>query len=228
MIDGDLPGPLAALAAGAITSLHCVGMCGPLSCGVCLRQGRGKTLPALLVYHGARAVSYTALGAAAGALGRLATGDLLRPLAGFFPWVFLLFFALVALGWDKRAGRAFYGVRFFAPVLARAGRLGAIPGAAVLGAVTPFLPCGPLYLMVGAAIFSGSGAQGALLLGAFAAGVIPFYLAAQVGLIRLGSILSPTGLEHTRRALALVSIALLLGRMFYPAALDNTACLMCK
>ncbi len=223
-----MQGPLAALAAGAITSLHCVGMCGPLSCGVCLRQGQGKTLPALSVYHGARLLFYVALGAAAGALGRFAAGDLLRPLAGFFPWVFLLFFGLVALGWDKRAGLALYGIRFFAPVLDRARRLGAIPGAAVLGAATPFLPCGPLYLMVGAAILSGSGAQGAILLGAFAIGIMPFYFAAQAGLIRLGSVLSPTGLEHARRGLAVVSIALLLGRMFYPAALDNTACLMCK
>lgn len=228
MISGDIQAPLAALVAGAITSLHCVGMCGPLSCGVCLRQGGRKTLPALSAYHGTRVLSYMALGAAAGALGRFAAGDLIRPLAGFFPWVFLLFFGLVALGWDKRAGRAFYGIRFFAPMLARANRLGAIPGAAALGAATPFLPCGPLYLMVGAAILSGSGAHGALLLGAFAVGIVPFYFAAQAGLIRLGSRLSPTGLEHTRRGLAMVSIALLLGRMYYPAALDNTACLMCK
>ncbi len=228
MIAGEIQGPLAALAAGAITSLHCVGMCGPLSCGVCLRRGGGRTVPALAVYHGARLVSYAALGAVAGALGQIAAGDLVRPFTSFFPWVFLVFFGFVALGWDKRAGQAVYGVRFFAPVVARANRLGVIPGAALLGTATPFLPCGPLYLMVGAAVLSGSGAHGAILLAAFAIGIIPFYFAAQTGLIHLGSKLSPTGLEHTRRGLALVSMALLVGRLFYPGSLTHAECILCR
>lgn len=206
---------LAALAAGGVTSLHCVGMCGPLACGVCLRQA-GRRFPALLTYHAARIGSYVALGALAGALGRLVAGDFLRPLATFFPWVFLVFFATVVLGWDKRAGRALQGSPVLAPLLRRAGSGGTIAAAGVLGLATPFLPCGPLYLMVGTAILSGSGLAGGVLLAAFAFGTIPFPLAVQAGVSAWGGRLAPLTLDRLRRGFALVSMVLLLGRAWIP------------
>jgi sulfite exporter TauE/SafE len=51
---------LAAVGAGLATSLHCIGMCGPLACALKVRP---------LEYHGSRLISYTITGGLAGAIG---------------------------------------------------------------------------------------------------------------------------------------------------------------
>ena len=63
----------AAFLAGIVTSVHCVGMCGPLSCSWAISksgsQGESSFLQSTALYHGGRLVSYGLAGALAGALG---------------------------------------------------------------------------------------------------------------------------------------------------------------
>ena len=62
---------VAALAAGLVTSFHCVGMCGPIACGLgTLAKSEGERLTAASLYHGTRLVSYGLIGALCGALGQ--------------------------------------------------------------------------------------------------------------------------------------------------------------
>ena len=107
-----------------------------------------------------------------------------------------------------------------------AGRCGAVTGAGLLGTATPLLPCGPLYLMAGAAVLTGSGLQGAALLAAFAVGTLPFPLLVQSGLGAAGARISPGALEHCRRGLAAVSVLFVLGRVLAP--LGTSACTICR
>ena len=58
-----------ALVLGLATSVHCVGMCGALACGVTsLPGGETKRLLAASGYHFGRIVSYSLIGAVCGAL----------------------------------------------------------------------------------------------------------------------------------------------------------------
>ncbi len=225
-MNAEINGPAAACIAGLITSLHCLGMCGPISCAACLRHG--SNLAAVAGYHAARVASYALAGAAAGAAGRLLVDRAALGPLNILPWLFIAFFLLVALGLDKRAGRAVTGFRLLRPVFSAMERLGAVPAGLLLGAITPLLPCGPLYILIGAAALSGTAAAGALLMAAFGAGTVPLHLALHAQLFRLGRHFSPSTLEHLRRGLAVVSAALLLLRVMQTGSMTEAACPMCR
>ncbi|MEO6873959.1 MAG: sulfite exporter TauE/SafE family protein, partial [Opitutaceae bacterium] len=94
--------PATAFLAGLITSLHCVGMCGPLACALMPVKGdRSDPHTVSTTYHLARLTGYAALGAVAGGLGRMplswVSGSALR----WLPWVLVLYFVAMALRWDR-------------------------------------------------------------------------------------------------------------------------------
>jgi len=202
-------GPVAALVAGLLTSLHCVGMCGPLACAACARPGGPGSLSAAAAYHACRLLSYTVVGFLAGLIGRAVSDALLGGTARWLTWAFVVFFVLVATGLDKRLTLPLAG-RWMSACL---GTGDAAPlRAAVLGLLTPFIPCGPLYLIVAAAALSGSAASGAIVLLAFGAGTVPLVFALQSQFFRVGARFSPLTLDRVRRALAAASVALLVYR----------------
>lgn len=182
-----------ACAAGLTTSLHCAVMCGPLSCALRVQP---------LEYHGGRLLSYTALGALAGAAGQGALGWVQGDTARFVPWVLAAVLLLIGLGLDRRLPQP----RFLSGWLLRL-RL-----QRSLGFLTPLLPCGPLWLMLGAAAVTGAWTGGALLMAAFVAGTIPLPLLLQTQAARLSGRFSPVALSRGQRGLALVSVALLTWR----------------
>src|SRR5690606_31858572 len=105
----DLPTlqtPLAGFAAGLVTSIHCVGMCGPLACALLPRNDTGTTAgsrqKAIAVYHFSRLFSYTGIGAIAGAAGWAVEGIFSIGLTKLFPWIFAGVFLLFLFGWEKR------------------------------------------------------------------------------------------------------------------------------
>lgn len=216
----ELTGPLAALAAGVVTSLHCAGMCGPLACAACTSPcGKSTNTPAAL-YHAGRLVSYTAAGAFAGLLGSQMLAPFLGGATRSMAWLFALFFLAVVLGLDKY-------IRLPLPpgILSRAlTRGGPNVRSASLGLLTPLLPCAPLYLVIAAAAIAGSASSGALLLAAFAAGTIPLLFLVQNRFAWMQSRFSPRTMDLTRRGLALASIVLLVARGTFTA---STGCPMC-
>lgn len=217
----EITGPLAALIAGAIASLHCVGMCGPAACAVCVRKnGEGRVVSALS-YHASRLVSYTLAGLAAGVLGRqvaifLSTGTLKG-----LTWVFIALFLLAALGLDKRFPLPALG-NWTAAAAQSALRLGPVARPAALGLLTPFIPCMPLYVVVAAAALSGSWLAGGAIMASFALGTVPLMLALQSQYLRLGTRLSPQKMEFLRRGLSAVCVAMLAYR-----AVSETGCPFC-
>src|SRR5262249_34864082 len=85
-----------------------------------------------------------------------------------------------------------------------------------LGWLTPLLPCGPLWLMLGAAAVTGSWWSGALHMAAFVAGTIPLPLVLQSQASRLQQRFSPVAVRWTQQSLALVSAGLLIWRASLP------------
>jgi len=204
----------AALVAGLATSLHCVGMCGPIACGVgTMAKSEGERLAAFSLYHGGRLVAYSIIGSICGALGR-------QPLKWFFdspavllPWVLVAVLLMMAFGWDKRVPRPAILHRLSARARFKTMGMSAPLGAGVMGLLTPFLPCGPLYLLFGAALLTGSAAKGAEFTLAFGLGTVPLLLLAQSQFHRLRARLTPLSMARLRRGLAFVTALMLAWRL---------------
>ncbi len=204
----------AALVAGLATSLHCAGMCGPIACGLgTLAKSEGERLTAASLYHGTRLVSYGVIGAACGALGQ-------QPLKWFFnspavllPWVMVAVLLVMAFGLDRKVPRPAILNSITARARFRACKLSAYGGASAMGLLTPFLPCGPLYLVFGAALLSGSAARGAEFTIAFGLGTVPLLWLAQHQFHRIRARLTPLAMNRLRRGLAFATALMLAWRL---------------
>ena len=205
---------LGALIAGLVTSVHCVGMCGPIACGLAsMPATEGQRLASISVYHGARLTSYAIIGGICGAIGK-------QPLKWFFdspavllPWVLVAILIAFGLGLEKKLPRPPALMKFSTRMRFKLGRLSPVRSGLAMGALTPLLPCGPLYLLFGAALLSGSGLRGAEFALAFGLGTVPLLWLAQHQVRHLQKRLSPATLGRVKRSLALVTAIVLAFRL---------------
>jgi sulfite exporter TauE/SafE len=166
---------------GLAGSLHCAGMCGPLAIAL-PHPGRGMAgfVAGRLFYQLGRLVTYMALGAAFGLLGRSLI------LAGVQQWVsigagLLILSGLVASLW---AGTSVPLNQWVARVKGWLGwwlqrrTLGSL---AVLGLVNGLLPCGLVYAACAGATASGDAGKGLLYMGIFGLGTVPMMLGLSLG-----------------------------------------------
>ena len=211
MIDAaTLTGPGAGFVAGLVTSFHCIGMCGPVACAFMPEKpGANNLFVQTSAYHGSRILSYTLIGAMAGAIGAAPLVWFQGSRFALLPWVLVLFFVLLGLGMDKRIPKLKRVSLLFFRLTVRFRRLPATAGASVLGFVTPLLPCGPLYLVFAVALTTGSALAGAEFLMAFALGTLPllWVVHLQAGTIRRW--LTPKRLMLVQRGLALLFAAMI-------------------
>lgn len=217
---------IGALLAGLATSLHCAGMCGPLACGVgALARSEGERLAAASLYHAGRLIAYAAIGAVCGAVGKEPLGWFFHSPAVLLPWALVLALLLLATGLDKKIPRPAFLLRFTTRIRFRARSLPAAAGAALMGLLTPLLPCGPLYAVFIALMASGSAARGAETALAFGLGTVPLLWAAQHQFQRLRLRLAPRSLARLQRGLALVAALVLAWRLHdtLPFPHDETA-----
>lgn len=218
--------PLAAFTAGLVTSVHCSGMCGPLSCAMLSSKTSRSFQLSIAVYHATRFASYALIGGLLGAIGSSAAALFSSGLTHFVPWALAGVLLVFGFGLEKRIPQP----KFLSRVFLRL-KLASMPKAklgALLGFMTPFLPCAPLYLVFGVAVFAGSFAGGAGLMGAFALGTLPLYWLVQSQFFRIPW--SPGALRWTRQGLALISCALLVWRVVANdgVALADVHCPFCR
>ncbi|MBR0161248.1 MAG: sulfite exporter TauE/SafE family protein [Oscillospiraceae bacterium] len=159
---------------GLSTSPHCLGMCGGVLLSACHgREGRKAHLGAALSYNGGRTLSYTALGAAFGAL-----GTVLNYTLSMKSMLFTMIGLAVAL-----LGLNMWGLLPVLPSLpGESGTVCRLPDRLrrrtplIVGLLTGLMPCGALYAAWLCAMSSGSAAKGAILMLAFALGTVPLML----------------------------------------------------
>jgi sulfite exporter TauE/SafE len=193
----------AAFLAGLVTSVHCVGMCGPLSCSWAISAQANGFMKATSLYHGGRLLAYAVVGGIAGAVGVVPLGFFQQGAGVLLPWLLVLVFALVGMGLDAWLPKPKFlstGVR---RVQRAAFRLRGTVRAALLGLATPLLPCGPLYVMFTLAFANGSPSRGAGFALAFGLGTLPLLWLAQTQLHGLGGRLHPVTMRRVQRGLAL-------------------------
>ncbi len=202
----SLLNPLTAFVAGVVASLHCVGMCGPLSCSMIGSPSKGKMLLPHGLYHIGRLVSYSLLGVLAGVLGSAAISWFGQNPARYAPWAFVVFFLVMALGLDGYLTRWQARKGYGRGIVQWAYRLSGNARGLGLGLVTPLIPCGPLYIMLWATTMTGSAVDGVATMAAFALGTVPLLLLAQAGWSWLSLRTKPQTLARLRRVLAVLAV----------------------
>lgn len=169
----------AAALAGLTGSLHCFAMCGPLACAGCAKAERNRGR-AMAAYHLARVAGYVAVGALLGAFGQAAASRLALSTSGWLPWVMAGLLVATALGVFERLPLLAPAAKLLRPAAKFSATASPRVRSAVLGAVTPLLPCGLLYALYLSAAVSGSATAGAVVAGGFALAGVPALTLAQL------------------------------------------------
>ncbi|MDR2661813.1 MAG: sulfite exporter TauE/SafE family protein [Treponema sp.] len=174
---------------GLVSSVHCAAMCGGINLSQCIRDtseagDEKRALVPGLLYNGGRILSYTAVGAAVGALGRVVS------LSGRFQGavqlaagVFMVIMGINMLDLFPGLRRIMPGPPKFLTEKIR-GLRG--KGPLAIGLLNGFMPCGPLQAMQLYALSTRSPLRGGLSMLLFSLGTFPLMF----GLGALGSFLS--------------------------------------
>jgi hypothetical protein len=211
---GSIDSVPAAFVAGLITSLHCLGMCGPLACAVVpVRGDRADAQVVSSIYHLARLSGYAALGALFGALGCLPMDWMGNGVVRYLPWLLVAFFVTVAFRLDRYLPR----MPLFGSVYMKVHSWGRsrppAVAAAVLGLATPLLPCGPLYFVLALAMVTGSAWRGVEFMLAFGLGTVPLLWLLQTNFHWIRVKFSPAWIARCQMGVALVAAVVIAWRL---------------
>ena len=203
-----------ALIAGLITSVHCVAMCGPLSCAFTPTKAEDVSPQLVLTcYHLAKLLSYAIVGTLAGAFGSVVIRLVSSSWLNLLPWILVVFFLVVAFRLDRFFPKPVWLGRFYRKMTTRFSRLQKPLAAAVIGLASPLLPCGPLYMIFGLALFSGSALKGAEFAIGFGIGTLPLLWLAQSHFMRVQFKVTPLSLIRIQRSLALIAALVVAWRL---------------
>lgn len=203
-----------ALALGLLGSFHCAGMCGPLLLALPLGgPSRWVQVSQGLLYHTGKSLAYGLMGLAAGILGAgvalagyqqilsmVVGGLMLAAVALPKRWTSFLFSTPVGGRFYTWFGRVFQSVVHSKSALAF-GTLGFING---------FLPCGLVYMALGASMVTGHAWRSAVFMFIFGAGTMPMLF----GIFLARNLLTVSWKQRLMKVvpygLALVSVLLIL------------------
>jgi sulfite exporter TauE/SafE len=172
---------LAALLAGLLGGVHCVGMCGGIVAAFSFRaDGSAPPFRLHLAYNLGRVFSYTVFGALAGTLGaslKLASFLPVQTVLYVLAQSVLILLGLYLAGWSKwvlifeRAGGGLW--RRVKPLFQKLLPVKSVPQGFLAGMAWGWLPCGLVYSVLVTALASGSASSGAALMLAFGLGTLP-------------------------------------------------------
>ncbi len=166
---------------GAVGSLHCVGMCGPLALALPVHHlPKTARFFSLLFYQLGRVATYSFLGLIFGSVGRGLY------LAGFQQALSIIMGIVVLTSLVMYYGyryafqpaflsRLFQSIQRFAMRLLQSEKN--IASFLLLGVANGFLPCGMVYIAVASALTAPSPVDGALFMAMFGLGTLPAMLA---------------------------------------------------
>jgi len=203
-----------ALIAGLITSVHCVAMCGPLSCAFAPSKSSDASPQLILTcYHLAKLLSYAIVGTLAGAFGSVVILTVEDSWLNYLPWILVVFFLVVAFRLDRFFPKPLWLASLYRRVTARFSRMKKPAAASLIGLASPLLPCGPLYMIFGLAFFSGSALKGAEFAIGFGLGTLPLLWLAQSQFMRVQLKVTPETLLRIQRSVAMIAALVVAWRL---------------
>ncbi len=172
---------IAGFGLGAVSSLHCVGMCGPLALALPVHHlSKSQQLISLFLYQFGRIITYAGFGLIFGMAGRRIY------LAGFQQWFSIIMGAivlfLVILYWVyKNPLQPSFFNKFFRVIqsyMAKAFQTKkSTAGFLVLGMANGLLPCAMVYVAVAGALTTTEISYSVLFMAMFGAGTLPAMMA---------------------------------------------------
>ncbi len=213
---------LSMFALGLATSLHCIGMCGPMVVTYAVKGEEDgpwhKKLIPNLAYQGAKITSYVIVGLALGAIGAAFNLNGIRPWIMFAAGVFMIILGLGMTGKVPWAARLTPRPPKFLITslskLRRKAKSDADQGESTLatpvafGLLTGLMPCAPLQGAEIAAAATGSAMLGATAMLAFGLGTMPLML-----LFGTASSFIPKNWKH-RLSIMLAVVVMVFGLVF--------------
>jgi len=169
-----IAGLAAALAAGLVGSLHCIGMCGGFAI-LC-----GRRVPDTALWHAGRLTTYATLGALAGAFGAMVPGP--SWLAAVISVGLMVWFSAALAGLVPEPRLVIPGLRRLGSAMAGNPSLITRYG---FGVVNGLLPCGLVYAALAVPVAIANPAWGALAMVAFGIGTVPTLSVVALGVQRL-------------------------------------------
>lgn len=173
---------LTGIITGLVSSLHCVGMCGPLA--LALPAGNFSSADkkkALILYNSGRVLTYSLLGLIAGLAGSaFVTGGFQQGLSITTGVLMLIFVAVNTVFKNKNFARVTLFAKFFNALQRFIASMlkNRKPSAFFLiGSANGLLPCSMVYMAIIAAIASGNVTTGVLFMMCFGLGTVPFMFA---------------------------------------------------
>lgn len=218
---------------GLVSSLHCIGMCGPIAIMIPNAIGGQSTILQkirnILLYNGGRTLTYMVYGLFFGMIGKS---------FAWFGWqqqISIALGVLILLGLTitlftrnntdiNILSPVFTRIRKGFSVLIGKGNASSLFG---IGLLNGLLPCGMVYLALAGAVASGTPGEGAVFMGLFGLGTIP----AMAALAYFGSLLKPSVRQYARKlfpammflmAILLIVRGMNLGIPFLSPELENT------
>ena len=218
-----------AFIAGLVSSVHCVAMCGPLSCAF-LTSGTNGGNPHIILssYHLSKLMGYIIVGALAGAFGGGLINILHNSWLNYLPWVLVIFFLTIAFRLDRFYPKPLWLGSIYQKISLRKIADSPVSRAAVFGFTSPLLPCGPLYMILGLALFSGSALKGAEFAAGFGVGTMPLLWLAQSQLFRLQKSQAISILSTIQRAIALCAAIIVMWRLRATLGIESTIDWICQ
>ncbi len=169
---------IAALVIGFVGSLHCVGMCGPLTL---FAMGQHRSATAFSLYHSGRILSYALLGILLGALGYSLQMFQTQQFVTFFLGITLLLLYGIP-NFRNRLERFYYQSNFYRFVKQKlSNSISKRKRWIFSGMANGFLPCGLTYVAAASAIAIGGFSEGILFMLLFGLGTVPALLLVTIG-----------------------------------------------
>lgn len=219
---------------GLVSSLHCVGMCGPIAIMIpnVMSGEQASTLQKIrniLLYNLGRILTYMVYGFIFGLIGKSFAWFGRQQQISIALGVLILIGLIIAQLTGNRTNipfihSIFSRIRKGFSVLIGKRNASSLFG---IGLLNGLLPCGMVYLAIAGAVASGTAGEGALFMGLFGLGTIP----AMASLSYFGNLLKPSVRQYARKLLPammfLMAILLIvrgmnLGIPFLSPELENT------
>lgn len=167
---------------GAVGSLHCIGMCGPIAMALPIRnRNSGSRLYGGAMYNLGRIATYSCLGLALGMVGDFLITPQIQSTVSIVFGAAILLYLILPSRFKKSVSKNSPAQGFFLALRRQLGKLlssGSNRSLFGIGLLNGLLPCGMIYLALTSSFLTGSAVNGGLFMAAFGFGTFPAMLAA--------------------------------------------------
>ncbi len=167
---------------GAVGSLHCIGMCGPLALALPLsHRSEGGRLLGGVIYNLGRLTTYAALGLVLGTAGEHLFSHKVQSVLSVTLGILVLVYLFIPV---RRKASSAIIAQVNQPFIKLRAMLGKLFRSAKstslfsIGVLNGLLPCGLVYLAVTSSLLTGTALKGSLFMLFFGAGTFPAMIAA--------------------------------------------------